>query len=263
MAGASGRKAALVVLGAVLLLSAPFSVVALTDEEICGRAVNWFDYDGMHYWKSDRNERFVRIVRELGVKELPADGIVICSGEGWLGRTLHLLTYFNEDTFLEERRGLAVHLEFLREAPDDIVGLAVRHEVGHLAGGHLKRVCYDPYDDEVSMRCEQEADDAAAAIVGPCPIARLLSWLVHYYERHNVSIYKRVLTLRMERQMRAGNCPESNASNPFGQSQGSRRLAASGWPLFINRDPEVRVLLLIPVMSWTRQPALRSAVPSR
>ncbi len=214
---ARDRKIALVMVSAVLLTFTAFSAVAATDEAICRLAVNWFDEDGLHYWTPDKNERLVRIVRDLGASQLPADGILICSGEGWYGRTLYLLRYFNAETLREERRGLAMHLAFFREAPDDIVRLAVQHELGHLARQLDNQACVDPYDDEIARRCEQEADDAAAVIVGPCAVARLLAWLVGYFERHNVSIYTGALTPRIARQMGAGNCLVSGASNPIRQ----------------------------------------------
>jgi len=212
---ASERRIALVVVSAIVLSLTAFCAVAATDEEICRWAVSWFDYDGVRYWTPDKNERLIRIVRDLGARELPADGILICSGEGWHGRALYLLRYFGAETLVEERRGLAVHLEFLREAPDDIVTLAVQHEIGHLVHQQGRQACSDPYDNEIAKRCEREADDAAAEIVGPCAVARLLSWVVDYYERHNVSIYTRDLAPRIERQKRAGNCPAPTVSNPL------------------------------------------------
>lgn len=212
---AGGRKTALAAVSAVLLSFGAFLAVGATDEEICFQAVRWLDYDALRYWTPDKNERLIRIVRDIGAKELPADGILICTGEGWLGRTLSLLRHFDAETLVEERRGLAVHLEFLREAPDEILRLAVQHEIGHLRRQQPSLACSDPYDGEIARRCEQQADDATAEIVGPCAVARLLSWVADYYDRHNVSIYRRKLTARIERQMRAGKCAVSTASDPL------------------------------------------------
>jgi hypothetical protein len=199
---------------AVVLLFALPAAHALSDEELCKQTGNWLEQDELHWWVPDRNERLIGIVRDLGRSELPAQGILICSGEGWLGNTILSFAHFNEVTSLEERRGIAIHRRFLRDAPGDILRLAVIHEIGHFVCGHAKQACSGPCDDEVATQCEREADDAAAAIAGPCEIARMLSWMVDYYERNGVFVFQRALLSRAERQRRVGNCPDLRVPPP-------------------------------------------------
>jgi len=184
----------------------PVSASAIGDEELCKQAVQWFDFDGVHWWKPDRNPRLEVLIKDLAKKKLLPEKILVCSGEGWLGETFSSLTYFGKENGAGDKHSLLFHQKFIKEVPDRILRIVLLHEGGHFTRGHARKLCDDPYNEEVSLNCEREADDFAARIAGPCEVAGMLHWVRGYYDRHNVSIFRQVLTLRAQRLIERGRC---------------------------------------------------------